>query len=176
MPTESGTIDRGCPLPSSWLGHNLSHADANSNEGESKNPSQTDTSACYPNFDQLPNRHRRSNSSQIPCLPTSEGPPVPMSPASQKRLLELAPSEEQQLQTVVTAPLAEDETQLIPNMPMGFILPEVSCQFIKGFVFFLLKFKNDQKHTPKKYMHIKFFVFGLLRKKCLYLKIPYYKH
>ncbi|GJQ67892.1 hypothetical protein Trydic_g16652 [Trypoxylus dichotomus] len=104
----------------------MSHADANSNEGEPKNPSQADSS--FRNFDHLPNRNRRSNSSQMPCLPTSEGPPVPVSPASQKRLLELAPSEEQQLQTVVTAPLAEDETQLIPNMPIGFILSEADSK------------------------------------------------
>lgn len=123
-PPNVGTIDAQCPLPSSWLGHAMSHADANSNDGESKNPYQADASAR--NFDHLPNRHRRSNSSQMPCLPTSEGQPVPMSPASQKRLLELAPSEEQQLQSVVTAPLAEDETQLIPNIPIGFILSEVS--------------------------------------------------
>lgn len=131
-PFQFGTIDTQCPLPSSPLGHTMSHGDANSNEGESKNPSQAD--ASYRNFDHLPNRHRRSNSSQMPCLPTSEGPPVPISPASQKRLLELAPSEEHQLQTVVTAPLAEDETQLIPNMPIGFILPEVSFGGCDGFV------------------------------------------
>lgn len=116
--------DTECPLTSSRLGHTITHPDDNSNEEDSKNPSQGDTS--FRNFDHLPNPTRRANSSQMPCLPTTEGPPVPISPASQKRLLELAPSEEQQLQTVATAPLAEDETQLIPNLPIGFILSEVS--------------------------------------------------
>ncbi|KAI4470488.1 voltage-gated potassium channel [Holotrichia oblita] len=120
--------DTECPLTSSRLGHTITHPDDNSNEEDSKNPSQGDTS--FRNFDHLPNPNRRANSSQMPCLPTSEGPPVPISPASQKRLLELAPSEEQQLQTVATAPLAEDETQLIPNLPIGFILSEGFKEFV----------------------------------------------
>lgn len=110
------------------LGHNISHADGNSTEGESasgRNPAQTGT-GCYRNFDHFPNRHRRSNSSATPCLPTGEGPPLPASPLSQRRLLELAPPEEQQMQqTISLAPLAQDETQLIANTPRGYISPGV---------------------------------------------------
>ncbi|XP_071057478.1 uncharacterized protein [Onthophagus taurus] len=105
-------------------GHNLSHADGNSQEeGEVRNPSQD-----YRNFDQLPNRHRRSNSSQIPCLPIGgEGgvpPVVPVSPSSQKRLLDIAPTEDQIQTCTALAPITQDETQLIPSTPKGYITPE----------------------------------------------------
>ncbi|XP_063920864.1 potassium voltage-gated channel protein Shab isoform X1 [Zophobas morio] len=107
-------------------GHNISHVDGNSTEGESasgRNPAQTGT-GCYRNFDHFPNRHRRSNSSTTPCLPTGDGPPLPASPLSQRRLLELAPPEEQQMQqNVPLAPLAQDETQLIAATPRGYISP-----------------------------------------------------
>lgn len=111
--------------PVSSPGHNLSRVDANSAEGESassRNPPQTD-SAYYRNYDHLPNRPRRTNSSQIPSLPTGEGPPVP-SPPPQRRLLELEPPEQHLL--VGGAPLAQDETQLLPNTPRGYISPGVS--------------------------------------------------
>ncbi|XP_017768936.1 PREDICTED: potassium voltage-gated channel protein Shab isoform X5 [Nicrophorus vespilloides] len=110
-------------------GHNISHLDGNSTEGDSttgRNPSQT---GCYRNYDILSNRHRRSNSSQTPCLPINDGPPVPVSPVSQKRLLDLAPPEEQQQQqlqlqqTCAMAPLAQDETVLLPPTPKGYISP-----------------------------------------------------
>ncbi|CAH1366644.1 hypothetical protein MTP99_007953 [Tenebrio molitor] len=114
-------------------GHNISHADGNSTEGESasgRNPAQTGT-GCYRNFDHFPNRHRRSNSSATPCLPTGEGPPLPASPLSQRRLLELAPPEEQQMQqTISLAPLAQDETQLIANTPRGYISPGDFKEFV----------------------------------------------
>lgn len=111
------------------LGHNMSHADGNSTEGESasgRNPAQTGT-GCYRNFDHFPNRHRRSNSSATPCLPSGEGPPLPASPLSQRRLLELAPSEEHQSQQM--APLAQDETQLLASTPKGYISPGVRTNF-----------------------------------------------
>lgn len=114
------------------LGHNISHVDGNSTEGESasgRNPAQTGT-GCYRNFDHFPNRHRRSNSSATPCLPTGDGPPLPASPLSQRRLLELAPPEEQQMQqNVPLAPLAQDETQLIAATPRGYISPGVRTSF-----------------------------------------------
>ncbi|CAH0546294.1 unnamed protein product [Brassicogethes aeneus] len=111
-------------------GHNMSHADGNSTEGESasgRNPAQTGT-GCYRNFDHLPNRPRRSDSSTTPCLPSGDGPPPqPGSPGSQGRLLEQAPSEEQsepyQENASFTAPLAQDETQLLPSSPKGYISP-----------------------------------------------------
>lgn len=117
----------------------MSHADGNSTEGESasgRNPSQTGT-GCYRNYDHFPNRHRRSNSSSTtPCLPTNDGPPPPSSPSSQhKRLLDLAPiDDEHQYCGGSMAPLAQDETQLIPNTPKGCISPSVSC--IKRLNFF----------------------------------------
>ncbi|XP_074029808.1 shaker cognate b isoform X1 [Leptinotarsa decemlineata] len=106
-------------------GHNMSHADGNSTEGESiaggRNPAQTGT-GCYRNFEHFPNRHRRSNSSTLPCLPTNEGPPG--SPSSQRRLLGLIPADEQQFQPqTAVAPLAQDETQLIPSTPKECISP-----------------------------------------------------
>lgn len=107
------------------LGHNISQADGNSTEGESasgRNPAQTGT-GCYRNFDHFPNRHRRSNSSTTPCLPVSEGPPMPTSPSSQRRLLELGPVEDIYQQSGPLAPLAQDETQLIPSTPKGYISP-----------------------------------------------------
>lgn len=112
-------------LTSLSVGHNMSHADGNSTEGESlagKNPT-----GCYRNFDHFPNRHRRSNSSTLPCLPTNEGPP-PTSPSSQRRLLGFVIGDEQQLQqnAVNNAPLAPDETQLIPSTPKECISPSVS--------------------------------------------------
>ncbi|XP_049818721.1 potassium voltage-gated channel protein Shab isoform X2 [Aethina tumida] len=114
-------------------GHNLSHADGNSTEGESasgRNPAQTGM-GCYRNFDHFPNRPRRSNSSTTPCLPTGEGPPLPSSPTQQRRLLEL-PSEEQpepyQENASMTAPLAQDETQLIPSTPKGYISPSADSK------------------------------------------------
>lgn len=109
----------------------MSHADGNSTEGESiagKNPAQTGT-GCYRNFDHFPNRHRRSNSSTLPCLPTNEGPPPAGSPGSQRKLLELVSSEEQHFQfnaAPAMAPLAQDETQLIPSTPKECISPSVS--------------------------------------------------
>lgn len=109
----------------------MSHADGNSTEGESiagKNPAQTGT-GCYRNFEHFPNRHRRSNSSTLPCLPTNEGPPPTGSPGSQRRLLELVSSEEQHFQqnaAPALAPLAQDETQLIPSTPKECISPSVS--------------------------------------------------
>lgn len=112
----------------SSAGHNLAHVDGNSTEGESasgKNPAQTGP-GCFKNFDHFPNRHRRSNSSQTPCLPTSDGPPVPVSPSSQKRILDIAQPEEQQLLTAALAPLAQDETQYLTNIPKGYISPSVS--------------------------------------------------
>lgn len=117
------------------IGHNISHADGNSTEGESiggRNPAQTGT-GCYRNFDHFPNRHRRSNSSTLPCLPTNEGPPVPSSPSSQRKLLELGTTEDQQFQQnsplvplANLAPLAQDETQLISTTPKGCTSPSVS--------------------------------------------------
>uniref|UniRef100_A0A1Y1LCT3 Uncharacterized protein n=1 Tax=Photinus pyralis TaxID=7054 RepID=A0A1Y1LCT3_PHOPY len=106
----------------SSLGHNLSRVDANSAELESasiRNPTQTD-SGYYRNYDHLPNRPRRTNSSQIPCLPTNEGPPIP-SPPPPRRLLELEPAEEQI--NVGAAPLAQDETKLLPYSPKEYLSP-----------------------------------------------------
>ncbi|XP_031347822.1 uncharacterized protein LOC116174140 isoform X2 [Photinus pyralis] len=106
----------------SSLGHNLSRVDANSAEVESasiRNPTQTD-SGYYRNYDHLPNRPRRTNSSQIPCLPTNEGPPIP-SPPPPRRLLELEPAEEQI--NVGAAPLAQDETKLLPYSPKEYLSP-----------------------------------------------------
>lgn len=109
----------------------MSHADGNSTEGESlagRNPAQTGT-GCYRNFETFGNRHRRSNSSTLPCLPTNEGdaPPQPTSPASQRRLLELVSTEDQYpQQQPLVAPLAQDETQLIPSTPKECISPSVS--------------------------------------------------
>lgn len=108
-------------------GHNLSHNDGNSTEGDStggKNPAQTGP-GCFKNYDHLPNRHRRSNSSQNPCLPTNDGPPAPVSPTTQKRLLDIAQPEEQQLLTAALAPLAQDETQNLVTSPRGYISPGV---------------------------------------------------
>ncbi|XP_076263219.1 potassium voltage-gated channel shaker cognate b isoform X2 [Rhynchophorus ferrugineus] len=121
-------------------GHNMSHADGNSTEGESttggggsKNPSHTGT-GCYRNFDHFPNRHRRSNSSTTPCLPINEGPP-PCSPSSQRRqLLDLGVSnpsvEDSYQQSASMAPLAQDETQLLPGTPKGYISPSDFKDFV----------------------------------------------
>lgn len=126
-------------------GHNLSHIDGNSTEGDSaggKNPAQTGP-GCFKNFDHFPNRHRRSNSSsQNPCLPLNDGPPIPPLPittqlispstttttstAIQKRLLDISQPEEQQLLTATLAPLAQDETQYLVASPRGYISPVVS--------------------------------------------------
>ncbi|XP_060521100.1 potassium voltage-gated channel protein Shab [Cylas formicarius] len=111
-------------------GHNMSHADGNSTEGESttgggggRNPAQTGM-GCYRNFDHFPNRHRRSNSSTTPCLPTNEGPPPPGSPSSQRRLLDLGvTSDENYQQMAAMAPLAQDETQ-----PKGYISPSADSK------------------------------------------------
>ncbi|XP_023310933.1 potassium voltage-gated channel protein Shab isoform X2 [Anoplophora glabripennis] len=118
-------------------GHNISHADGNSTEGESiggRNPAQTGT-GCYRNFDHFPNRHRRSNSSTLPCLPTNEGPPVPSSPSSQRKLLELGTTEELQFQQnsplaplATLTPPAQDETQLISTIPKGCISPSADSK------------------------------------------------
>lgn len=111
---------------STWCpGHNMSHADGNSTEGESasgRNPAQTGT-GCFRNYDHYPSRHRRSNSSATPCLPGSDGPPVPGSPSSQRLLLEGGVSDEQ---NVALAPLAQDETRLLTGSPKGCISPGVS--------------------------------------------------
>lgn len=113
----------------------MSHADGNSTEGESvggRNPAQTGT-GCYRNFDHFPNRHRRSNSSATPCLPTSEGLPMPCSPISQRRLLELGTSDDEQMimqQTIPLAPLAQDETQLVPGSPKGYLSSGVSFVYL----------------------------------------------
>lgn len=130
-------------------GHNLSHADGNSTEGESasgRNPAQTGM-GCYRNFDHFPNRPRRSNSSTTPCLPTGEGPPLPSSPTQQRRLLEL-PSEEQsepyQENASMTAPLAQDETQLIPSTPKGYISPSVS-----QIIIIIIKFIHSKFHANR---------------------------
>lgn len=103
----------------------MSHADGNSTEGEStgRNPAQTGT-GCYRNFDHFSSdRHRRSNSSATPCLPQAEGPPLPTSPLSERKLLELGASDDQQPSSM--APLAQDETQLLTT-PKGYISPGVS--------------------------------------------------
>lgn len=109
------------------LGHNMSHADGNSTEGESasgRNPAQTGT-GCYRNYEHYPSRHRRSNSSATPCLPGGEGPPpLPGSPLSQRQLLEMAAAVDD-AQTLSMAPLAQDETQLVPDTPKGYISPGV---------------------------------------------------
>ncbi|XP_031346236.1 uncharacterized protein LOC116173092 isoform X3 [Photinus pyralis] len=110
-------------------GHNLSRVDANSAEVESasiRNPTQTD-SGYYRNYDHLPNRPRRTNSSQIPCLPTNEGPPIP-SPPPPRRLLELEPAEEQI--NVGAAPLAQDETKLLPYSPKEYLSPGDYKEFV----------------------------------------------
>nr|CAH7716185.1 unnamed protein product [Callosobruchus chinensis] len=115
-------------------GHNMSHADGNSTEGESlaggtgRNPAQTGT-GCYRNYEHFANRHRRSNSSTLPCLPAAGGgeggvQPLPAgSPSSQRRLLELEDREEHQM-----APLAQDETQLIPSTPKECISPSADSK------------------------------------------------
>ncbi|XP_057653269.1 potassium voltage-gated channel protein Shab [Diorhabda carinulata] len=110
-------------------GHNMSHADGNSTEGESlagsRNQSQTGT-GCYRNFEHFPNRHRRSNSSTMPCLPTNEGPPVPASPSSQRKIgIE---TDEMYQQTPNIAPLAQDETQLIPSTPKECVSPSAESK------------------------------------------------
>lgn len=120
--------DRTCPT-----GHNLSHIDGNSTEedmaGGCKNPQQQQQTGpivgSFKNYDHLPNRHRRTNSSQNPCLPTNDGPPAPISPSTQKRLLDISQSEEQQLLTAALAPLAQDETQYLVATPRGYISPGV---------------------------------------------------
>ncbi|XP_045461765.1 uncharacterized protein LOC123671920 isoform X1 [Harmonia axyridis] len=107
-------------------GHNMSHTDGNSTEGESmgggRNPAQTGA-GCFRNFDHFPNRNRRRNSSTLtPCLPINEGMPVPISPSSQRRLFDTPPANELELQQPM-APLAQDETQFLVQTPKGYISP-----------------------------------------------------
>lgn len=115
---------RGAEPHAEWCpGHNLSHADGNSTEGESasgRNPAQTGT-GCFRNYDHFPSRHRRSNSSTTPCLPGSDGPPVPGSPSSQRHLLDTGEE-----QNVALAPLVQDETRLLAGSPKGCLSPGVS--------------------------------------------------
>lgn len=123
------------------LGHNMSHTDGNSTEGESmgggRNPAQTGA-GCFRNFDHFPNRHRRRNSSTLtPCLPTNEGLPVPISPSSQRRLFDTPPANEMELQQPM-APLAQDETQFLVQTPKGYISPGVS--WIVNQLYILLSF------------------------------------
>ncbi|KAL1516752.1 hypothetical protein ABEB36_000616 [Hypothenemus hampei] len=114
-------------------GHNMSQADGNSTEGDSTtggggggNQSQTGT-GCYKNFDHFPNRIR-NNSSMTPCLPPSEGPP-PCSPASHRRqLLDLSASDSLDEEKSMMAPLAQDETLLLPGSPVGYISPSVGSK------------------------------------------------
>ncbi|CAH1112446.1 unnamed protein product [Psylliodes chrysocephalus] len=109
------------------VGHNMSHADGNSTEGESiaggrSNQAQTGT-GCYRNFDHFPNRHRRSNSSTLPCLPTNEGPPQTASPSSQRKFGFVVDELYQNAPSSTVAPLAQDETQLIPSTPKECVSP-----------------------------------------------------
>ncbi|XP_050301644.1 potassium voltage-gated channel protein Shab [Anthonomus grandis grandis] len=116
-------------------GHNISHADGNSTEGDSttgaggRNPSQTGT-GCYKNFEHFPNSNRdRSNSSMTPCLPTGEGHPPVSSPITRRRqLLDLSASNSLEEERSMMAPLAQDETQLLPGSPMGYISPSVGSK------------------------------------------------
>ncbi|CAG9862261.1 unnamed protein product [Phyllotreta striolata] len=109
-------------------GHNMSHADGNSTEGESiaggRNQGHTGT-GCYRNFDHFPNRHRRSNSSTLPSLPTNEGPPQPASPSSQRKFGFI---DEPYQNAPALAPLAQDETQLIPSSPKGCVSPSADSK------------------------------------------------
>nr|CAI5840729.1 unnamed protein product [Callosobruchus analis] len=133
-------------------GHNMSHADGNSTEGESlaggtgRNPAQTGT-GCYRNYEHFANRHRRSNSSTLPLPPEGGVQPLPAgSPSSQRRLLELEDREEHQM-----APLAQDETQLIPSTPKECISPSVSLAIL------LLIFSQYNNRYKKYYQNINSF-------------------
>ncbi|CAG9821855.1 unnamed protein product [Phaedon cochleariae] len=120
------------------LGHNMSHADGNSTEGESiagRNPAQTGT-GCYRNFDHFP-RHRRSDSSTLPCLPSNEGPPgTGGSPGSQRRLYAMVSTEEEEEEEEglgggryrqspgqAVAPLAQEEANLVGGTPKECVSP-----------------------------------------------------
>ncbi|GLV34422.1 Shaker cognate b [Carabus blaptoides fortunei] len=99
-------------------GHNITQADGNSTEGESQSGR-----GQRPNYDALAIRHRRTNSSQhMPSLPASDGHPLPQSPPGHRPLLDLQP-----LPTAAAlgalAPLAQEETQLLPASPRGYISP-----------------------------------------------------
>ncbi|XP_065171768.1 uncharacterized protein [Atheta coriaria] len=74
-------------------------------------------------FSDVALRHRRSNSSQAPCLPINDGPPVPVSPQLQQRLVDLAPPEEHQLQLCAMAPLAQGRNSPPAPTPKGYISP-----------------------------------------------------
>ncbi|XP_066142168.1 potassium voltage-gated channel protein Shab isoform X1 [Euwallacea fornicatus] len=101
-------------------GHNpsISHTDGNS-EGDSLTGRIPTQPGCYKNFDHFPGRNR-NNSSMTPCLPTNEGPPPPCSPASHRRkLLDFSASTSLDEERSMMAPLAQDETQLIPGSPVA---------------------------------------------------------
>lgn len=107
----------------------MSRADANSQEGESGRPAPP--SDFYRNYDHVPGRPpppRRANPSQIPGLPAGEGPAVP-SPPPQRRLVELGPPDDD----VYRAPLAQDETQLLPAYAREYITAAVSLDFLNKF-------------------------------------------
>lgn len=100
----------------------MSHADGNSTEGDSasgRNPAQTGT-GCFRNHEHL--QQRRGNAT--PRLPSNEGPPpMPPSPASQRHFFE----DNAQIPPLA-APLAQDETRLLPDSPKGCLSSEVSFQ------------------------------------------------
>ncbi|CAG9761526.1 unnamed protein product [Ceutorhynchus assimilis] len=109
-------------------GHNISHADGNSTEGDSNPPTQTGT-GCYKNFEYFPPNRAGSNSSITPRLPVSEGPPPPCSPSSHKRqLLDFSASNSIEEERLTMAPLAQDETLLLPSSPMGYISPSIGSK------------------------------------------------
>lgn len=119
MPTDHGprsSRSLQCCLRkmSSPPGHVIPQADGS---GDQSDPVR------YRSIEHLNLKHRRANSSQ-PTLPPSEGPPAPYSPPSQRPLLDLQPAPA--AATVSMAPLAQEETQLLPDSPRGYISPAVS--------------------------------------------------
>ncbi|KAH1010571.1 hypothetical protein HUJ05_004846 [Dendroctonus ponderosae] len=114
-------------------GHNATQADGNS-EGDSTggggiNSSETGAD-CYKNFEYFPNRDR-SYSSTTPCLPTSDGPPPPCTPITHRRhLLDTSGSNSLDEERCLMAPLAQDETQLLPGSPMGYMSPSNYKNFV----------------------------------------------
>lgn len=57
-----------------------------------------------------------------------KGPPPPCTPITHRRhLLDTSGSNSLDEERCLMAPLAQDETQLLPGSPMGYMSPSVSC-------------------------------------------------
>ncbi|XP_021938979.1 uncharacterized protein LOC110839243 isoform X3 [Zootermopsis nevadensis] len=122
-------------------GHNVPQTDGNSTEGESASGTtgRTTQVGCYRNFDHLPSRHRRSNSSQpAPSLPIATGPdgglssppPPPQMQQQQQLLLDLPlvtqlGDESPEAQT--------DEHQPLTRSPEGYTSPDNNKKVDKKF-------------------------------------------